>query len=152
MQCVNDEFARIEALKAFVFKDQAFTDDDKFDKCMSGGEYAELLDKKYYDYDGNSYTTKAEIENTPLYKQLAWCAISETLDREISYRQVKAFEEIWFDRFIDDSDRDDTIESQIHRVAETLLNKKWDIIAEKYPYTDYENAIKNPWYKDETKI
>ena len=49
VQCVNDEFARIEArkadelarieaLKAFVFKDQAFTDDDKFDKCMSGGD------------------------------------------------------------------------------------------------------------------
>lgn len=164
VQCVNDEFARIEAqkadelarieaLKALVFKDQAIQDYEKFDKCMSGGEYAELLDKKYYDYDGNSsYTAKAEIENTLLYKQLAWCAISETLDREMSYRQAKAFEEIWFDRFIDDSERDDTIESQIHRVAETLLNKKWDIIAEKYPYTDYENAIKNPWYKDETKI
>ncbi|WP_281651739.1 hypothetical protein [Helicobacter bilis] len=163
VQCVNaefakieaqkaDELARIEALKAFVFKDQAIQDYEKFDKCMSGGEYAKLLDKKYYDYDGNSYTAKAEIENTPLYKQLAWCAISETLDREISYRQAKAFEEIWFDRFVDDSERDDTIESQIHRVAETLLNKKWDIIAEKYPYTDYESAIKNPWYKDETKI
>ena len=49
---------------------------------MSGGEYAELLDKKYYDYDGNSYTAKAEIENTPLYKQLAWCALKETLDKE----------------------------------------------------------------------
>ena len=143
VQCVNDEFARIEALKAFVFKDQAFTDDDKFDKCMSGGEYAELLDKKYYDYDGNSYTTKAEIENTPLYKQLAWCALKETLDREISYRQEKIFEN-WRYRSI--------YNVEIERVVEAILMKKWDAMEKKYPYTDYESAIKNPWYKDEAKL
>lgn len=134
VQCVNDEFARIEAqkadelarieaLKAFVFKDQAFTDDDKFDKCMSGGEYAELLDKKYYDYDGNSYTTKAEIENTPLYKQLAWCALKETLDKEVSYRQERVFEENWRYRSL--------YGIEIERVVDTILMKEWATMEEK---------------------
>ncbi|TLE10669.1 hypothetical protein [Helicobacter bilis] len=30
--------------------------------------------------------------------------------------------------------------------------KKWDAMEKKYPYTDYESAIKNPWYKDEAKL
>lgn len=108
---------RIELLREFILEegDIAYNEDNEklshyFDKCMSlsddgvkkketllGGEYAELLDKKYYDYDGNSksYNTKAEIENTPLYKQLAWCALKETLDKEVSYRQERVFEENW---------------------------------------------------------
>ncbi|WP_285818704.1 hypothetical protein [Helicobacter bilis] len=139
---MNDEFARIEALKAFVFKDQAFTDYDKFDECMSGGEYAELLDKKYYNYNDNSksYTTKAEIENTPLYKQLAWCALRETLDREVSYRREKIFEENW--RY------GSLYGIEIECAVNAILMKKWDTMEKKYPYTDYESAIKNPWYKD----
>lgn len=155
VQCVNaefakieaqkaDELARIEALKAFVFKDQAIQDYEKFDKCMSGGEYAKLLDKKYYDHDGNSYTAKAEIENTPLYKQLAWCAISETLDREISYRQERVFEENWRYRSL--------YGIEIERVVDTILMKEWATMEKKYPYTDYESTIKNPWYKDEAKL
>lgn len=156
VQCVNaefakieaqkaDELARIEALKAFVFKDQAIQDYEKFDKCMSGGEYAKLLDKKYYDYDGNSsYTTKAEIENTPLYKQLAWCALKETLDKEVSYRQERVFEENWRYRYL--------YGIEIERVVDTILMKEWATMEKKYPYTDYESTIKNPWYKDEAKL
>lgn len=155
VQCVNaefakigaqkaDELARIEALKAFVFKDQAIQDYEKFDKCMSGGEYAKLLDKKYYDYDGNSYTAKAEIENTPLYKQLAWCALKETLDKEVSYRQERVFEENWRYRSL--------YGIEIERVVDTILMKEWATMEKKYPYTDYESTIKNPWYKDEAKL
>ncbi|MDY5823101.1 MAG: hypothetical protein SPJ83_10015, partial [Helicobacter sp.] len=144
VQCVNAEFAKIEALKAFVFKDQIITDYEKFDECMSGGEYAELLDKKYYDYDGNSYTTKAEIENTPLYKQLAWCALKETLDKEVSYRQERVFEENWRYRSL--------YGIEIERVVDTILMKEWATMEKKYPYTDYESTIKNPWYKDEAEL
>lgn len=155
VQCVNaefakieaqkaDELARIEALKAFVFKDQAIQDYEKFDKCMSGGEYAKLLDKKYYDHDGNSYTAKAEIENTPLYKQLAWCALKETLDKEVSYRQERVFEENWRYRSL--------YGIEIERVVDTILMKEWATMEKKYPYTDYESTIKNPWYKDEAKL
>ncbi len=41
---------------------------------------------------------------------------------------------------------------EIERVVEAILMKKWDAMEKKYPYTDYESAIKNPWYKDEAKL
>ncbi|EMZ40803.1 hypothetical protein LS77_007150 [Helicobacter bilis] len=157
-----DKLEKIELLREFIFKsgDIAYNEDKEklshhLNKCMGlsddgatnkatswGGEYAELLDKKYYNYNDNSksYTTKAEIENTPLYKQLAWCALRETLDREVSYRREKIFEENW--RY------GSLYGIEIECAVNAILMKKWDTMEKKYPYTDYESAIKNPWYKD----
>ena len=83
-----------------------------------------------------------------MYKELIWCAIKDKyndVNKENSYKRFNA------GPYVEDAGKNATAERIVDVAEETLSDRKWKAMAEKYPYVDYESAIENPWYKDTAK-
>ena len=142
-------------------KDDENEDTQDSKESLLSGRYAELFDEKYYENksnDGYSPKVKPEIYENALYKELTWCAIKDRhndVSKEIDEYKSGLYKAVGISRYnenpyVEDARKNATAE-QIVVAAVELFTEKWQAMAEKYPYVDYESAIENPWYKDTAK-
>lgn len=176
----KERLSRAKALKEFISDDVGFSQKSlEFNACLGlgddenqnaetlfSGQYAEIFDKKYYANE-NREVVDDELKKQALYRQLAWCAIKDRYNDESQenheYKNIEkdlGFSSLTYHWQYEShklGDRENSAAARkIAAVAETLFarifDRKWEAMAEKYPYVDYESAIENPWYEDETKI